>query len=100
MHHHRASRFRSKNSLKYHFIFKNLLILHLCQVFIQGLQNINRSIQDDIVAIEILPKEDWVAPSALVLNEKEEQFEDEEQNKKVMSFSFFLFITAFSLFFP
>jgi len=53
------------------------------EVFIQGLQNINRSIQDDIVAIEILPKEDWVAPSALVLNEKEEQFEDEEQNKKL-----------------
>lgn len=53
------------------------------EIFIQGLQYLNRAIQDDIVAIEILPKTEWVAPSSLILEEKDDELEEEEQDQNV-----------------
>ena len=47
------------------------------------MKNLNRAVQDDIVAIEILPKNEWVTPSSLVLESKDEELEEEEQDKKV-----------------
>lgn len=67
------------------FVFGRLsyYILTVFQVFVHGLENINRAIQDDLVAVEILPKSEWVAPSSLILDEKDEDFKDEEQSEKV-----------------
>jgi len=48
------------------------------------LVNLNRSIQDDIVAIEILPESQWSSPSSLVIKEKDEELAEEEQEKKVV----------------
>lgn len=53
------------------------------EIFVQGLVHLNRAVQDDIVAIEILPESEWTAPSSLVLEEKDEEFAEEEQEKKV-----------------
>ena len=43
----------------------------------------NRAVQDDIVAVEILPESEWTAPSSLVLEEKDEELAEEEQEKNV-----------------
>lgn len=60
------------------------MIFSFCiQIFAQGLVNLNRAIQDDIVAIEILPESQWAAPSSLVLQEKDEELAEEEQEKNV-----------------
>uniref|UniRef100_A0A4W5NFZ2 Protein DIS3 homolog n=1 Tax=Hucho hucho TaxID=62062 RepID=A0A4W5NFZ2_9TELE len=37
------------------------------EVLIQGLQNLNRAVHQDLVAVEILPLNQWVAPSSVVL---------------------------------
>ena len=36
------------------------------QVFIKGLANQNRAVQDDIVAIEMFPEARWSAPSSVI----------------------------------
>ena len=41
-------------------------------VLVQGRENLNRALNEDVVAIEILPEKEWVAPSN-VLIEQEEQ---------------------------
>ena len=43
---------------------------------IQGLENMNRAVQDDIVAIEILPKSEWSCPSSLALVDDGERGDD------------------------
>lgn len=48
------------------------------QVFIQGMINLNRSVDGDIVAIEMLPEEKWSCPSSLVLVDREEQQTEED----------------------
>lgn len=52
------------------------------EIFVQGLANLNRAIQDDLVAVEVLPKNEWFGPSSLILDEKDEDYKDEEQNEK------------------
>lgn len=42
-------------------------------VFIQGHMNLNRAVQSDIVAIEMLPEEEWSCPSSMVLEETSEK---------------------------
>nr|XP_023684750.1 exosome complex exonuclease RRP44 [Paramormyrops kingsleyae] len=37
------------------------------EVLIQGLQNLNRAVHQDVVAMELLPREAWASPSSLVL---------------------------------
>jgi exosome complex exonuclease DIS3/RRP44 len=46
------------------------------QVFVQGMRNLNRSVHDDIVAVELLPEADWATPTSLVLEETEEDVGD------------------------
>ncbi|XP_055377546.1 exosome complex exonuclease RRP44 [Condylostylus longicornis] len=52
-------------------------------VLIQGRENLNRAIDGDTVAIEILPEDEWSAPSEIVLQEDENDPGDileEEEN--------------------
>lgn len=56
-----------------------------CQVLLQGFQNLNRAVHQDVVAVELFPKERWVAPSSIVLQDDnpddEDAEEDETENK-------------------
>uniref|UniRef100_A0A8P4GG87 Exosome complex exonuclease RRP44 n=1 Tax=Dicentrarchus labrax TaxID=13489 RepID=A0A8P4GG87_DICLA len=40
------------------------------EVLIQGLQNLNRAVHQDVVAVQLLPRNQWVAPSAVVLQDE------------------------------
>ncbi len=55
------------------------------QVLLQGLQYLNRAVHQDVVAVELFPKERWVAPSSVVLQDDspndEDAEEDETENK-------------------
>uniref|UniRef100_A0A8C1GWW8 Exosome complex exonuclease RRP44 n=1 Tax=Cyprinus carpio TaxID=7962 RepID=A0A8C1GWW8_CYPCA len=57
------------------------------EVLLQGLQNLNRAVHQDVVAVELFPKERWVAPSSVVLQDDspndEDAEEDETENKGV-----------------
>ncbi|KAK2159602.1 hypothetical protein LSH36_150g04005 [Paralvinella palmiformis] len=48
------------------------------QVFIQGHDYVNRAIQDDLVAIEMLPEDEWTCPSSWVLEDEEEKGDEED----------------------
>ncbi|CAG5119545.1 unnamed protein product, partial [Candidula unifasciata] len=50
-------------------------------IFVQGLQNLNRAVNDDVVAIEMLPESEWSCPSSLVLAEDESMDEEDEMNR-------------------
>uniref|UniRef100_A0A8C1DFA6 Exosome complex exonuclease RRP44 n=2 Tax=Cyprinus carpio carpio TaxID=630221 RepID=A0A8C1DFA6_CYPCA len=58
------------------------------EVLLQGLQNLNRAVHQDVVAVELFPKERWVAPSSVVLQDDspndEDSEEDETENKRVV----------------
>ncbi|GFU03397.1 exosome complex exonuclease RRP44 [Nephila pilipes] len=60
-------------------------------VFIQGLKNLNRVVHGDIVAVQILPQNQWTCPSSLVLEDKaknpdeEKDDNDEKVSKKKSS---------------
>ncbi|XP_067116337.1 exosome complex exonuclease RRP44 [Osmerus mordax] len=53
------------------------------EVLLQGLQNLNRAVYQDVVAVELLPREQWVAPSSVVLQDEGPKDEDapEEEEK-------------------
>uniref|UniRef100_A0A8C5SEZ9 Protein DIS3 homolog n=1 Tax=Laticauda laticaudata TaxID=8630 RepID=A0A8C5SEZ9_LATLA len=58
------------------------------EIIIQGLKHLNRAVHEDIVAVELLSKDAWAAPSSVVLlddetkNEEEDiEKEEEDQNK-------------------
>ncbi|GFN79180.1 exosome complex exonuclease rrp44, partial [Plakobranchus ocellatus] len=51
------------------------------KIFIQGLQNLNRAVNDDAVAIEMLPESEWSCPSSVVLTEDEGKDEEDEENR-------------------
>ncbi|KAF4075255.1 hypothetical protein AMELA_G00232410 [Ameiurus melas] len=58
------------------------------EVLLQGLQNLNRAVHQDVVAVELFPKEHWVAPSSVVLQDdqqNDEDSEEEEAEKKLES---------------
>ncbi|KAK3530497.1 hypothetical protein QTP86_027777 [Hemibagrus guttatus] len=58
------------------------------EVLLQGLQNLNRAVHQDVVAVELFPKEQWVAPSSVVLQDdqqNDEDAEEEEAEKKLKS---------------
>ncbi|XP_006639445.1 exosome complex exonuclease RRP44 [Lepisosteus oculatus] len=53
------------------------------EVLIQGLRSLNRAVHQDVVAVELLPKSEWAAPSSVVLEDegpKEDENEDEKEN--------------------
>ncbi|KAL8570447.1 exosome catalytic subunit dis3 [Nucella lapillus] len=47
-------------------------------VFVQGLINLNRAVDGDTVAIEMLPESEWSCPSSLVLVDREERQKEED----------------------
>lgn len=53
------------------------------EIILQGLRNLNRAMHEDIVAVQLLEKENWVAPSAVVLQDDGEnediEFVDEKE---------------------
>ncbi|CAK6953077.1 exosome complex exonuclease RRP44 [Scomber scombrus] len=55
------------------------------EVLIQGLQNLNRAVHQDVVAVQLLPRNEWVAPSSVVLQDegkaKDDNAEEEEEEK-------------------
>uniref|UniRef100_A0A673CV99 Exosome complex exonuclease RRP44 n=1 Tax=Sphaeramia orbicularis TaxID=375764 RepID=A0A673CV99_9TELE len=57
------------------------------EVLLQGLQNLNRAVHQDVVAVQLLPRDHWVAPSSVVLQDegmaKDENPEEEEEEKAV-----------------
>ncbi|XP_027035128.1 exosome complex exonuclease RRP44 [Tachysurus fulvidraco] len=58
------------------------------EVLLQGLQNLNRAVHQDVVAVELFPKESWVTPSSVVLQDdrqNDEDTEEEEAEKKLES---------------
>uniref|UniRef100_A0AAQ5ZR98 Exosome complex exonuclease RRP44 n=1 Tax=Amphiprion ocellaris TaxID=80972 RepID=A0AAQ5ZR98_AMPOC len=57
------------------------------EILIQGLQNLNRAVHQDVVAVQLLPRNQWVAPSSVVLQDegaaKDDNVEEEEEEKAV-----------------
>ncbi|XP_075997887.1 exosome complex exonuclease RRP44 [Genypterus blacodes] len=55
------------------------------EVLIQGLQNLNRAVYQDVVAVQLLPRDQWVAPSSVVLQDdggaKDENTEEDDEEK-------------------
>lgn len=55
------------------------------EVLIQGLQNLNRAVHQDVVAVQLLPKNQWVAPSSVVLQDegaaKDDDADEDEEDK-------------------
>lgn len=59
------------------------------QVLIQGLQNLNRAVHQDVVAVQLLPRSEWVSPSAVVLQDDgaaKDDDVDEEEEKEVICY--------------
>ncbi|KAI1899592.1 hypothetical protein AGOR_G00063380 [Albula goreensis] len=54
------------------------------EVLIQGLQNLNRAVHQDVVAMELLPRHQWVAPSSVVLHDEGPKDEDKEEETENM----------------
>ncbi|XP_015446383.1 exosome complex exonuclease RRP44 isoform X2 [Pteropus alecto] len=57
------------------------------EIILQGLKNLNRAIHEDIVAVELLPKNQWVAPSSVVLHDEgqnEDDVEKEEERERIL----------------
>ncbi|KAM3837256.1 exosome complex exonuclease RRP44 isoform 3-T3 [Vipera latastei] len=52
------------------------------EVIIQGLQHLNRAVHEDIVAVELLSKDAWTAPSSVVLLDDETKNEEEDIEKE------------------
>ncbi|KAJ6652925.1 hypothetical protein lerEdw1_010503 [Lerista edwardsae] len=52
------------------------------EIIIQGLRNLNRAVHEDVVAVELLPKDAWVAPSSVVLLDEEGQNEDDGEKEE------------------
>ncbi|XP_068423997.1 exosome complex exonuclease RRP44 [Clinocottus analis] len=53
------------------------------EVLIQGLQNLNRAVYQDVVAVQLLPRNEWVAPSSVVLQDEGAAKDDNEGDKEV-----------------
>ncbi|XP_077830464.1 exosome complex exonuclease RRP44 isoform X2 [Macaca mulatta] len=57
------------------------------EIILQGLKHLNRAVHEDIVAVELLPKSQWVAPSSVVLQDEgqnEEDVEKEEERERML----------------
>uniref|UniRef100_A0A3Q3WEL5 Protein DIS3 homolog n=1 Tax=Mola mola TaxID=94237 RepID=A0A3Q3WEL5_MOLML len=61
------------------------------EVLIQGLQNLNRAVNQDVVAVQLLPQSQWVAPSSVVLQDegtaKDDSAEEEEEEEEKLKIS-------------
>uniref|UniRef100_UPI003AAC6BD3 exosome complex exonuclease RRP44 n=1 Tax=Centroberyx gerrardi TaxID=166262 RepID=UPI003AAC6BD3 len=58
------------------------------EVLLQGLHNLNRAVHQDVVAVQLLPRDQWVAPSAMVLQDdggaKDDDTAEEEEEEKAL----------------
>ena len=61
------------HNIQVKLIFISHVRFYILQIFVQGHKNLNRAVHDDVVAIEMLPEEEWTCPSSLVLEETEEK---------------------------
>ena len=52
-------------------------------VLVQGLQNMNRAIHEDVVAVELFTEDKWSCPSGLVTKDVEEVVENEDVEEKM-----------------
>lgn len=55
------------------------------QVFIQSLMRLNRAVNEDIVAVQILPKSQWTCPSSVVtltVAENDDDDDEEDENEE------------------
>ncbi|KAL6037875.1 hypothetical protein STEG23_028466 [Scotinomys teguina] len=52
------------------------------EILVQGLKHLNRAIHEDIVAVELLPKSQWVAPSSVVLHDEGQNEDDVEKDEE------------------
>ncbi|XP_008981042.1 exosome complex exonuclease RRP44 isoform X2 [Callithrix jacchus] len=52
------------------------------EIILQGLKHLNRAIHEDIVAVELLPKSQWVAPSSVVLHDEGQNEDDVEKEEE------------------
>ncbi|NXU58083.1 RRP44 exonuclease, partial [Turnix velox] len=60
------------------------------EIIIQGLKHLNRAVHEDIVAVELLAKDEWVAPSSVVLQDdgqNEDDIEKEEEKESILKAS-------------
>lgn len=51
-------------------------------VLVQGLQNLNRAVHEDIVAIELFPESEWSCPSGVVMKDVDDETTKEEEDKE------------------
>ena len=65
-------------------MYRERCYFYFSKVLIQGLENMNRAVQDDIVAIELFPKSKWSCPSSLALVDEGEKGDNSVQ-KEVIS---------------
>ncbi|XP_073436479.1 exosome complex exonuclease RRP44 isoform X2 [Dendrobates tinctorius] len=56
------------------------------EILLQGLRNINRAMHEDVVAVELLQKDNWVAPSSVVLQDEGESddIDSVEEKEKML----------------
>ncbi|KAF1416074.1 Exosome complex exonuclease RRP44, partial [Spheniscus magellanicus] len=57
------------------------------EIIIQGLKHLNRAVHEDIVAVELLARDEWVAPSSVVLQDdgqNEDDIENEEEKENIL----------------
>ena len=52
-------------------------------VLVQGLENINRAVHEDVVAVELFTEDKWSCPSGLVTKDVEESMENEDVEEKM-----------------
>ncbi|GAM19631.1 hypothetical protein SAMD00019534_028060, partial [Acytostelium subglobosum LB1] len=52
------------------------------EILIKGLEAINRAVDGDVVAVELLPRDQWTAPSGVVLMDTEALEEDDDSIAK------------------
>ncbi|XP_037535703.1 exosome complex exonuclease RRP44 [Nematolebias whitei] len=60
------------------------------EILIQGLQNLNRAVHQDVVAVQLLPRNQWVSPSSFVLQDDgtaKDDNVDEDEEEKVLKLS-------------
>ncbi|NXS56277.1 RRP44 exonuclease, partial [Brachypteracias leptosomus] len=60
------------------------------EILIQGMKHLNRAVHEDIVAVELLTKDEWAAPSSVVLHDdgqNEDDIENEEEKENVLKTS-------------
>lgn len=52
------------------------------EILIQGIKHLNRAVHEDIVAVELLPRSQWVAPSSVVLDDEGQNEDDVEKDEE------------------